>query len=375
MKLYTIRLANNSLHLAINNQSYKKMKLFAHRKTLTSAALFLLAASPLWMSAANPVVTQPYPQNNSTASLNDNIYVQGVATDSDNTMTEHWLEVKRPNGDWTWEGWLTSEPWGPYVGWLGQGYSNKSAFYRFEKTGTYVFRSSAYDPVSASWSVSSEKTVTVGGAVSGRPEVTLSNLAVSFLPLGSSVTVTGTATDSDGTMTEHWLEVKRPAGDWSWEGWLTTEPWGPTLNGSNYSSTKSTNYAPSTTGTYIFRTTAYDPTTTNWSISNEQQVTVTTAPKWRFYVNTIGSDVIVSVYVYATGVTSFTAYAQQGATTTYLPSGGAGQGPYYSAIGYFTTSTWPSGTYDLHFSVTCDTGTFTPAPVTITTSSYEGILY
>jgi Putative Ig domain len=96
---------------------------------------------------------------------------------------------------------------------------------------------------------------------------------------GTTLSVVGRATDYDGDMREHWLEVRNPLGVWSWEGWLTTEPWAGELGGSSYSSTKSTSFTFTDEGTYTVRTTAID-VANYWLISAEIHVRVskTVAP-------------------------------------------------------------------------------------------------
>ena len=78
------------------------------------------------------------------------------------------------------------------------------------------------------------------GLLATTPTIVLTSPSTQTITLGAAIYVSGTATAPDGDILEHWLEVKRPAGDWSWGGWLTSEPWGPALGGNSYSSTKET---------------------------------------------------------------------------------------------------------------------------------------
>jgi hypothetical protein len=107
--------------------------------------------------------------------------------------------------------------------------------------------------------------LTVGG---GASDVTITP--------GTTLSVTGRATDADGDMSEHWLEIKNPSGIWSWEGWLTGEPWAGALVGDARSSTKTTNYTFDAAGVYQLRTTAIDSGNV-WIISNVVYVTVKAA--------------------------------------------------------------------------------------------------
>lgn len=124
------------------------------------------------------------------------------------------------------------------------------------------------------------------------PIVGLTSPGPQTVPLGTTVTVSGWASDPDGNMIEHWLEVKRPAGDWSWEGWLTYEPFGGALNGDGSYSSKSGTLTLTDVGTYTFRVTANDGVDP-WAISNEVQVTVTPAPSYG-YISTTASIYLTS---------------------------------------------------------------------------------
>src|SRR5688572_14109537 len=112
---------------------------------------------------------------------------------------------------------------------------------------------------------------------SASPVVMLNSPSPQTVTVNTTITVAGSATDADGDLSEHWLEVRRPAGDWSWQGWLPWEPFGPALNGDGYSSTKSGPLTLSDIGTYTFRVTAIDVNGSSYSISNEVQITVTGA--------------------------------------------------------------------------------------------------
>jgi hypothetical protein len=83
---------------------------------------------------------------------------------------------------------------------------------------------------------------------------------------GTTLLITGRATDVDGDLSDHWLELQNPAGSWSWEGWLSEDAWVGGLNGNGLASTKSTSYTFDQPGTYLVRTTAIDGHGT-WEIS------------------------------------------------------------------------------------------------------------
>ncbi len=97
------------------------------------------------------------------------------------------------------------------------------------------------------------------------------------ITVGQSLAVTGVARDVDGDLKEHWLEIRNPAGKWSWEGWLMVEPWRGALVGTTSQSTKNTTYTFDQVGTYTVRTTAIDKTASSWVISNQVTVKVVAA--------------------------------------------------------------------------------------------------
>jgi hypothetical protein len=116
----------------------------------------------------------------------------------------------------------------------------------------------------AGWGARPSVSVTVG---SGATHLQIS--------AGTSLAIAGTAADSDGDLLEHWLEIQNPSGSWSWQGWLTAEPWAGALNGNGSQSTKSTEYTFNEPGTYTIRTTASDAAAAGqWAISPSITVTV-----------------------------------------------------------------------------------------------------
>lgn len=95
---------------------------------------------------------------------------------------------------------------------------------------------------------------------------------------GTSLVIVGQASDKDGDLKEHWLEIQNPAGKWSWEGWLLGEPYAGALVGSKSSSKKSATFTFSTVGTYNVRSTAIDSIPgVGWMISNSVRVIVKAA--------------------------------------------------------------------------------------------------
>lgn len=201
------------------------------------------------------------------------IKVSASATAQNGDLREHWLEIKRPSGDWSWEtNWITSSPWNGALGGNGSS-SYKEGWFQFTQPGTYVIRTTADDFDSNTyWAISPEAQITV--VPNSLPSVSLTSPSSQTVTVGQSLTISGTATDSDGNLAEHWLEVRRPQGDWNWEtNWLNTEPWRGGLNGNGSSSSKQGTLTFTQSGTYTVRTTAMDASGA-WSVSNEVQINV-----------------------------------------------------------------------------------------------------
>ncbi len=86
------------------------------------------------------------------------------------------------------------------------------------------------------------------------------------IAVGATLTITGEATDANGDMSDHWLEMQNPSGVWSWEGWLSTPAWEGGLQGNGSSSTKTATYTFAQPGVYLVRTTAID-SAGSWELS------------------------------------------------------------------------------------------------------------
>jgi hypothetical protein len=244
----------------------------------------------------------------------DTLPITSVATDVDGDMTEHWLELRSPSGIWSWEGWLNGAPWdGALVG--NDRNSTKNVSYTFAEPGEYVIRGTAVDP-NSTWVLSSEIRVVVSGIVPPPPDTPDSppvepsedppappappeepatppsgsgNETAPALPvvsisvggveedrtvaLGTTLVFESAATDANGDMLEHWLELHAPDRSWSWEGWLTSAPWLGILNGNGHRSEKSASFTFVTPGTYLIRASAVD-SQGQWIISAERSITV-----------------------------------------------------------------------------------------------------
>jgi hypothetical protein len=237
------------------------------RRILKYLALPVLALSSV-QAATSVQLDAPAPQ---TVLSGQALAISASASDPDGNLREHWLEIKRPAGDWSWEGWLTGEPWGPALG--GDTVSSsKSGSFTFTAPGAYVIRSTALS-ADGTWATSTEVTITV---VNLLPAVTLTSPPTQTVIVGNTLTISSAAQDTDGNLREHWMEIKRPDGVWSWEGWLTGEPWTGTLSGDGFSSSKSGGFIFTEVGAYIIRASAVDASG-NWQTSAEVTINVTAA--------------------------------------------------------------------------------------------------
>lgn len=213
----------------------------------------------------------------SSVPLGTVVTLRGEATDVNGDMAGHWLEVQRPDGVWSWEGWLLDAPWDGTLG--GTGYlSKKSAEITLDAPGTYTLRSSAIDS-SGCWVVSAEIHLFVGTKPLPRMQVTVECAAAeSEVSVGSTLSISGTALDCRGETQGHWIEIRNPGGQWNWEGWLVDGPWGGELGGDGYTSTKSATLSLDQPGDYIVRSTACYPGGV-WVISSELKIHVVDTQK------------------------------------------------------------------------------------------------
>lgn len=185
--------------------------------------------------------------------------IASTATDRDGDMFSHWLEIQRPSGQWSWEGWLFDEPWAGTIS--GTGFkSTKSGVFTFDDAGTYTIRSSAIDS-GGLWITSTEVRVHVGASPLPRVQIALNGQADgAYLAQGTALNVQTRATDATGDMAEHWLEILSPDGVWSWNRGSTDGLWTGALLGDGSASEKSALTTFDQTGTYLLRASAVDRT-------------------------------------------------------------------------------------------------------------------
>jgi len=85
--------------------------------------------------------------------------------------------------------------------------------------------------------------------------------------VGTTLQITGTATDSSGKLSAHWIEVENVSGSWSSSGWMTAAPFSGALGGTGSKSTKVGKYTFNTAGTWHVRSKAIDSGSSTWSYS------------------------------------------------------------------------------------------------------------
>lgn len=119
--------------------------------------------------------------------------------------------------------------------------------------------------------------VTISAPPNQPPTVTLNSPAAQTITAGTTLTVSTTATDADGNLTNHNIDILRPAGDWNFQGGFASgEPFQGGPVGSAANSTRTANFTFSDVGTYTVRAAANDGS--GWVHSASITITVTPAP-------------------------------------------------------------------------------------------------
>lgn len=120
------------------------------------------------------------------------------------------------------------------------------------------------------------------------PVVTLLGPGSQTITAGTTLTITSRATDADGNLTNHNLDIQRPAGDWNFQGGFATgEPYQGGPVGSAANSTRSANFTFSDVGTYQIRSGASDGS--GWSHSATISITVAAPPPPQYTLTTASS--------------------------------------------------------------------------------------
>lgn len=149
---------------------------------------------------------------------------------------------------------------------------------------TVTFTAQAVDASGATSPVITH-TVSIGAPVNAAPTVTLVAPGAQTVTAGTTLTVTGRATDPDGNITAHNLDIRRPAGDWNFQGaFATGSPFQGGPVGSGGDSTRSASFTFTDVGTYFIRSAANDGS--GWYQSATVSVTVVSPPPVQYALST-----------------------------------------------------------------------------------------
>lgn len=119
-------------------------------------------------------------------------------------------------------------------------------------------------------------TVTISAPTNNPPTVTLLSPGGQTVTAGTTLTVSSHATDPEGNITSHNLDIQRPDGAWNYEGGFATgEPYQGGPVGSGGDSTRSAAFTFTEVGTYHVRSAAAD--SSGWHHSATVDVTVVPA--------------------------------------------------------------------------------------------------
>ena len=129
--------------------------------------------------------------------------------------------------------------------------------------------------------------ITINAPVNNPPTVTLLSPGGQTITAGTTLTISSHATDPDGNITGHNLDIQRPAGDWNFQGGFATgEPYQGGPVGSGADSTRSASFTFTDVGTYYVRSAASDGS--GWYHSATVAITVAPAPPAQFALVTSG---------------------------------------------------------------------------------------
>lgn len=144
----------------------------------------------------------------------------------------------------------------------------------------------------------------IHAAANTPPSVTLLAPQAQTVVAGTTLTLTARATDPDGNITGHNLDIQRPAGDWNWQGGVATgEPYQGAPVGSGADSTRSAAFTFSDVGTYHVRSAADDGS--GWQHSETVAVTVVAPPpQYALLVSAGAGGSAVGGGLYASGASA-----------------------------------------------------------------------
>jgi hypothetical protein len=141
---------------------------------------------------------------------------------------------------------------------------------------TVVFTAQAVDATGAT-SPMITHVVNIGAPANQAPSVALTAPGNQSVTQGTTLTLSSRATDADGNLTNHNLDIQRPAGDWNFQGGFSAgEPFQGGPVGSTADSTRTASFTFSDVGVYTIRAAANDGS--GWVHSGSVSITVTAAP-------------------------------------------------------------------------------------------------
>jgi hypothetical protein len=138
------------------------------------------------------------------------------------------------------------------------------------------------------WTIASMISGAEPGPTNASPSVTLLSPGDQTVTAGTTLTITSHATDADGNIASHNLDIQRPGGDWNFQGGFATgEPFQGGPVGSAGDSTRSANFTFTDVGTYYVRSAADDGT--GWVQSATVAITVVAPPAVQYSLATDSS--------------------------------------------------------------------------------------
>lgn len=150
---------------------------------------------------------------------------------------------------------------------------------------TVTFTAQAVDSTGATSPVITQ-VVTINPPANIPPSVTLVSPGVQTVTAGTALTITSHATDPDGNITGHNLDIQRPAGDWNYQGGFATgEPFQGGPVGTGADSTRTASFTFTDVGTYYVRSAVNDGS--GWVQSATAAITVVPPPPAQYSLVTV----------------------------------------------------------------------------------------
>lgn len=142
--------------------------------------------------------------------------------------------------------------------------------------GTVTFTAQAVDQTGTT-SPTITHVVTISAPANQPPTVTLDSPGTQTVTAGTALTIVSRASDPDGNISNHNLDIQRPAGNWNFQGGFATgEPFQGGPVGSGGDSTRSATFIFDEVGSYTVRAAANDGA--GWVHSLAATITVIPAP-------------------------------------------------------------------------------------------------